>query len=150
MEKSLLFLMLLLTTVASGQAKLLFKYDDAGNQEKRVICFGDCQDLQQRPAGENKSIEEVTSDDLIEFSDAISYYPNPVREELYVKWELIDDKKVTSIDVYSINGQLLKTIKIKENENLSSIHFGNYPVGNYLLLLVFNNGEQEALQIIKK
>ena len=150
MKKSLLFLVLLLATLANGQAKLLFQFDEAGNQKKRVICFGDCQDLQQRPASQNKSIEEIGDEDLVELSDAISYYPNPVREELYVKWELVDDKKVVSIDIFTINGQLLNSIKVKEGEKIRSIYFGNYPIGNYLLLLNFNNGQQEALQIIKK
>ena len=145
----LLSVAILITTAANGQ-KLLFKYDDAGNQVKRQICFGDCQDLEQRPVLENKSMEEITSEDLIEFSDAISYYPNPVREELYVKWTLINNKEVLSIDVFTINGQLLDSINVKEGETKRSISFSSYPVGNYLLLLNFNNGEQEALQIIKK
>lgn len=145
-----LLFVILLTGTASGQAKLLFNYDGAGNQTKREICFGDCPEYNERPATENKSMAEVTDEDLLEFSDAISYYPNPVREELYVKWELSDDKKVTSIDVFTIGGQLLSSVKVKEDENMRSIYFGNYPVGNYLLLLTFNNGQQETLQIIKK
>lgn len=150
MKKTFTLFFLLFFGFTNAQTKLLLQYDDAGNQKKRVICFGNCQDLEQRPAAQNKSITEVTDEDLVEFSDAISYYPNPVREELYVKWELAEDKTVTSIDVYSANGQLLKSIVVGDKVNMKSIYFGNYPVGNYLLLLNFSNGQQETLQIIKK
>ena len=46
-------------------------------------------------------------EDLLKFSpeDVISYYPNPVREELYLKWELVNENKVSSIEVFSINSK---------------------------------------------
>jgi hypothetical protein len=145
------FLLLALCTVSNAQQKITFNYDSAGNQIVRNLCISGC-----NPAGKSasdvKDIEAVTEDDLLKFSkeDVISYYPNPVKEQLYLKWELINDNKVLSITVYGISGQVLRNFSNTENSDNQIISFEQYPRGVYLVALNYKNGEQKTIKIIKQ
>ena len=146
-----IFTLLLFGTffVAQAQYKLKFTYDPVtGSQSVRELCFG-CQTA--KPAREIKEIEELASDDLKKFfpEDAISYYPNPVKEELYLRWELIDQNNVTSIQVYSIGGQILKSYS-GNNTTTINIPFQNYSAGIYLIQMNYASGASKTIKIIKK
>lgn len=140
-----------LTTI-SGQAqdRIKFDYDLAGNQIVRKLCL-DC--LQSKISDEEiKDVTKLQEKDLLKFSpnDVISYYPNPVKEELYLKWELLNNNKVTNIEVYSISGQLVKSVQRLEDNNSSVISFNEYTSGTYMVLLLYTNGEKKSITIIKK
>ena len=146
--KQLLFLFTLFTISVNAQ-RIKFEYDTAGNQTKRFICLG----CSARVADSiPKEITELKEEDLLKFSleDVISYYPNPVREELYLKWELTIENKVSSIEVFSINGQHIKTFSNLEKENTKNIPFHEYPIGTYLVVLNYTNGEQKSITILKQ
>lgn len=149
MNKIFTFLLFLCCSISQAQPKLIFSYDTAGNQITRTICIsGSCT---SKPAKEIKEIEALAEEDLLKFSeeDFISYYPNPVKEELYLKWELVADKTVTSVYLYAMNGQVLKTYNNLKNGNTLNIPFLEYPTGTYLLVLVYNDGEQKTIKIVK-
>lgn len=80
----------------------------------------------------------------------MSYYPNPVREELYVKWKIETTKTVKSIEVYSMSGQILSSYSNLESTDITSVAFQSYPMGIYNLMLVYSNGETKTLKIVKK
>lgn len=145
----LLFLGLSLFAEAQNPNKVIFDYDAAGNQIKRELCISCTQ------AGyKTKAPKEVTAlqeEDLQKFfpEDVISFYPNPVKEELYLQWELVADKTVSSIYLYTINGQVLKMYNDFKKANTLNIPFSEYPKGTYLVVLVYNNGEQKTIKIAK-
>ena len=129
--------------------KLSFDYDQAGNQIQRWWCSScHAKTSEETP----KEIADLKQEDLRKFfpTDVISYYPNPVKEQLYLKWELTNDNKVTSIQLYSLGGQLLKETSKLESTNNQTMSFQNYPQGIYTLLLVYTNGEQKSIKIIKE
>ncbi|KIA99668.1 hypothetical protein OA88_19105 [Flavobacterium sp. JRM] len=134
----------------NGQTKITFNYDAAGNQILRELCLSGCtaKPIKDIP----KEIEAITNEDLQKFSpeDVISYYPNPVREELYLKWELKDDNRVSSIVVYGLNGQILKTYHKTEKMNTQNISFQSYPAGVYVVALIYTSGDQKTIKIIKQ
>lgn len=101
---------------------------------------------------EVREMEAVTEDDLIKFSkeDVISYYPNPVKEQLYLKWELINDNKVSSITVYAFSGQVLQRFSRTESSDNQIISFTECPRGVYLVTLDYNYGEHKTIKIIKQ
>jgi hypothetical protein len=101
--------LLLISTVSFSQSKLLFEYDTAGNQIKCELCVSNCATLRKIA---NPDVAQLKQEDYIKSfpEDVISYYPNPVKEELYLKWELKDYNKVTTIQLYSLSGQLIKSI----------------------------------------
>lgn len=150
MKNYLLLLFLGFTFFAQAQDQIVFEYDNAGNQTKRFLCLSlNCTATSKIKAP--KEITAIVEEDLQKFTteDVISYYPNPVKEELYLKWELVIDKKVTSIYLYALTGQVLKTYNNLEKTNALNIPFFNYPTGTYLVVLVYNDGEQKTIKIIK-
>jgi hypothetical protein len=150
MKRLLFFIPLITCFICSSQTKITFNYDAAGNQILRELCLSGCT---AKPSKEiPKEIEAITDEDLQKFSpeDIISYYPNPVKEELYLKWELKDDNRVLSIVVYSLNGQILNTFSATEKLNTQNISFQNYPTGMYIVALIYTNGDQKTIKIIKQ
>lgn len=147
--KKLLLLPLLLVSIVTNAQKLSFDYDNAGNQIQRSWCTT----CHSRTSNEvPKEISKLKEEDLQKFfpEDVISYYPNPVKEELYLKWELINENKVTSIQVYALNGQIIKDISKLESTNSQTVIFQDYPKGIYLLQLNYTNGDEKTIKIIKE
>ena len=147
MKLKLLSLFMLVSLFTQAQ-KIRFEYDAAGNQIQRKWCPSCLSRNAQETYKEVSNLEET---DMQKFfpEDVISYYPNPVKEELFLKWELIDENKVSSIDVITLNGQLLRTIKENLNQNSLNISFQEYPTGVYFISLNYTNGDQKNIKIIK-
>lgn len=150
MNKLLLFAILLFCFSMNGQNKIRFEYDQAGNQVIRYWCPS-C----SAKSANNQDIKEIAAledTDLQKFhpEDEFSYYPNPVMEELFLKWPLREDKKVKNISVYNISGQLVKQYANLEKEQTQNIPFSNFPVATYILVLEYTNGEQKSINILKK
>lgn len=138
--------------MCQAQDKIKFTYDPlTGNQLTRELCLN-CPPSSSKPAREIKEIEALTNADLDKFSpeDVISYYPNPVKEELYLKWELIDDNTVSSVQVFSITGQVLKNYNALDRTNNVNIPFQELSSGIYLVQLNYSKGEPKTIKIIKK
>ncbi|MFM9988351.1 T9SS type A sorting domain-containing protein [Flavobacterium sp.] len=148
--KKILILLILLTYSFCNAQKISFDYDAAGNQIQRNWCITGCHSKTSNEIP--KEIADLKPEDLQKFfpEDEISYYPNPIKEQLYIKWELINDNKVTSLEMYSLNGQLVKSYTKLENTNNQTVTFGTYPSGIYTLLLLYTNGEQKSIKIIKE
>jgi hypothetical protein len=134
--------------LSQAQTKIKFSYDTAGNQTSRILCV----DCPPETGKQIKEIEALTDEDLEKFSeeDVISYYPNPVKEELYLKWELTDDNYVTSIQVISMAGQVLSTYQGTKINNTQNILFQSYPSGVYVVLLNYKSGDPKTIKIIKQ
>lgn len=150
MKKHLLFTFIPFYFSVQAQQKLLFNYDQAGNQILRELCLSGCSPTSKRE--DVKEIEALIQDDLLKFSpnDVISYYPNPVKEELYLQWELANENAVTSIQVYSMIGQALRTYQISERTNALNIPFQDYATGVYLVVLSYKDGGEKSIKIIKQ
>lgn len=149
MRNYLLLLFLGFTLFVNAQDKITFDYDAAGNQIRRELCLS-CNKAGYKTTAP-KEIAALQEEDLQKIfpEDVISYYPNPVKEELYLKWELVIDKKVTSIYLYAVNGKILQTYDNLEKTNALNIPFFNYPTGVYLVVLMYNDGEQKTIKIVK-
>ena len=152
MNKISVFFLLLCSYISQAQVadRITFSYDNAGNQIQRLLCIN-CTTSKIS----NESIKEITAleeGDLIKFSDqdVISYYPNPVKEELYLQWELIEGNYVTSIQLYDLNGRILQSFSGLDKKNNQNIAFQSYPIGMYAVILFYKNGEQKSIKIIKK
>jgi hypothetical protein len=130
-------------------AKIFFSYDNQGNQIERKYCLG----CSSRTIGTLAKKGDTLKEENLQtksLAGVISYFPNPVKDELYLEWETIDDNTVISINVYGMNGQLLKTYFGNRKVNFQNIAFHSYPSGVYAVVLLFNNGEQNTIKIIKQ
>lgn len=147
--KQLLLVILFFVNSSIFSQKIRFEYDAAGNQILRKWCPS----CLSRDSNEVfKEISNLDDSDLKKFfpEDVISYYPNPVKEELYIKWDLINNNAVSKIEIYSFSGQLVSSIGSLEKEESKMISFQDYPVGSFLVLLHYTNGEQKSITIIKQ
>lgn len=139
MKNTFTFLFLIAFTFSFGQSKLYFYYDDAGNQIQRDLCIN-CP---------NKDL--TTKEEIAPISeDNLSYYPNPVKQELNLSWQLIDNTTITAINVYNLNGQLIKIYTDTKTNTTQIIPFQDYPIGVYLVELMYSNNEQKAIKIVKQ
>jgi hypothetical protein len=151
MNKTFTLFLLLASFMYNAQAqdRITFTYDNAGNQIQRSLCLN-CTSSKIKNA-KPKEVTALKEQDLQKFfpEDIISYYPNPVKEELYLKWEFKDENLVNSIQLYGLNGQLLKSYSGLDKANSQTIPFQNYPSGVYIIVLLYSNGEQKNIKIIK-
>lgn len=147
--KKLLFISLLFSFTISNAQQVQFEYDSAGNQILRTWCPS----CSSRTTNESiKEISDLEESDLQKFfpEDIISYYPNPVKEELYLKWDLINENEVSSIEMFNLNGQLIYSYKNKPFQNAHTISFYDYPTGVYFVNLNYSDGEKKSIKIVKK
>jgi hypothetical protein len=145
-----LFACFFLGNVYSQGTKIRFQYDDAGNQTIRTLCINcEYNKTADNASMEKQSFEKDEIDDGFK-EDIISFYPNPVQEELILKWELIDEKKVSKIDITNLNGQNLKTLKDLARINTTIISFQEFPTGVYFVMITYTNGEYKSIKIVKK
>lgn len=149
MIKYYLLLLTISCSLSTQAQKINFTYDGAGNQVSRVLSL---ETGKKADVPTKQEIAAVKEEDLQKFfpEDVISYYPNPVLEELYLKWELADDNYVKGVQVYNFNGQVLKSYSRSGNDNSQTIPFQAYPAGVYLIVLEYSSGEQKTIKIIKK
>ena len=149
MKNILLFALIFSGLLANSQTRVDFSYDGAGNQIKRQLCLF-CRN--QSSINDSLVLEDLKDENFHFFfeGDVISYYPNPVKEELFLKWELIDGKNVERIELYTLTGQLVKKYINLNVSNKLSIPFNNLPDGIYTILLLYSNGEQKDIKIIKE
>ena len=138
-------------TFSLGQTKdhLQFDYDNAGNQIRRFL-IDVTPGRQANP--DIKNPESLTEEDLIkaDIYDDIKYYPNPVEEELFVQWKLVNENYVDRVAIYSMAGQLMKSYSNLKNETTTTLAFHNCPQGFYNVILFYANGEQKSLKIVKR
>jgi hypothetical protein len=125
-----------------------FSYDVEGNQIERKF-------FRPIPRGKNtapKEIVTIKEENIQEISadNLISYYPNPVKDELHLDWKLVQDNAFASIHVYDLNGHLVQSYSNGTRANSQTISFLNYPTGVYAVVLVYNNGKQKSIKIIKQ
>lgn len=150
MKQLLLILFLGCTIFVKAQDRIKFEYDLAGNQIQRQLCINcSSSKISKKSSNEVSALDEA---ELQKFSkeDTFSYYPNPVMEELYVQWSNSEINKISRIQVYDFSGRLLKQFSDLGNQNNQKISFQSYPSGSYLVILVYNQGTQQTIKIIKK
>lgn len=148
MKLPLLLILSTLSTIVNAQSEVLsFDYDNAGNQNIReIICVSCRQNLEDQETSSRRIAEFLNSD----IHDQISYYPNPVSEELFVKWQNKDEQYVIAIDVYSVLGNQVYHTEMNTEIGTATIKFSHLANGLYNLNLIYSDGEQKALKIIKK
>jgi hypothetical protein len=129
---------------------LKFIYDAAGNQTNRQFVYIASGVWRQSNPVNGRAVileEELIESDI--YSD-ILYYPNPVLSELFLRWKNNEIEYVEKIELYSLSGQLVKTIPTVKDIQETTIDFQSLPSGYYNLVLTYTSGEEKDLKIIKK
>jgi len=136
-------------------SKLLFAYDNAGNQKQRYYCedFG-C----VPPAGiidsDNHTVSEaIASQDTVEEAIVsnrdISVYPNPTKDNVTISLNLKSEiTMVSEIKLYNTNGVAVKTIP-NQNKATYNLDLSNVSSGIYFIHFHLSNGSHITKSIIK-
>jgi hypothetical protein len=149
MMRILTFMLIMQFCTSYAQDKLKFFYDPiTGNQISRELCLN----CPSSKASASKEAEEISKSDLVKFqsTDSFSYYPNPVKEELFLEWQIQDNIYVSGLKVYDINGQYLQSYNKTKEDTSQNMIFKSYSAGVYIVRLDYNNGEQKTIKIIKR
>ncbi|MCB0376359.1 MAG: T9SS type A sorting domain-containing protein [Sinomicrobium sp.] len=115
------------------QPPLYLEYDASGNQILSDLVCVNC------PGAEGKhSLDNVT------------YYPNPVAEQLNLTWENTGQSRVTAVKVYGLGGKLVTSNTILSLETELSLNFSDKTAGIYIVELLSSDGDKKSFKIIKK
>lgn len=153
-------------------SKLIFSHDLAGNQTQRFYCEeeGFCSPIAPSSRKINEKgikmkdeqgfvVAEQTDvplpgeeiEKVIEILDVKhSIYPNPTNGKVTIQLSGKDYNLTNSINIYSLNGSLVKRINIKNPTNQMELDISNMPSGTYFIHMHFTNGTVTTEQIIKK
>ena len=136
MKKTLLLLsfMCVISLYSQDTPPLSFQYDASGNQILSDLLCINCPE----EAAAKQTLEKIT------------WYPNPVEQELHLTWENTEAARVTAITLYTLNGKQLTSFKNLNPETTLSLPFGPYPAGLYIVELTSSKGEKKSLKILKK
>ena len=84
------------------------------------------------------SVEET------DFANGISVYPNPAKDVVNITFS--NNAKCRSIDIYSIDGRLMKS----QNDNFNKISIADLTPGLYLIKVRMNDGKEFTEKIVVK
>lgn len=150
--KILTILCVFILANVGAQNKLTFSYDGAGNQ---ILRDKVCINCTTSKSASLKSQDSLASQKEIDDLNDVSYfetivYPNPVTEFLQVIWQDNENKKPESLQLFSSDNKLVASFRVNTKSYQQDINFSNYPLGIYVLLVTYNDGQKETFKIIKK
>lgn len=149
MKMRLLLVVVVFTNYLYSQnyPKLFFTYDLSGNQTSRVYC-ANCSTVSGKHI---VNYANLTANDLEQFSvdDELSYYPNPVKEEFFLKWKIKEGNTVNEIQLLTLNGTFIREINNLSALDQCVISFLELPQGMYLLNLLYDDSRIESIKIVK-
>jgi hypothetical protein len=119
-----------------------FSYDIAGNQTAMYV------QIILESTGKTASSSSVLQNNPI-YED-VKYFPNPVKSELYMEWQTIENNSLKSIIVFNTVGEMLKEYKELDTTNNYTLPFQDYPYGVYFVEFLYSNGDQKTFKIIKQ
>lgn len=143
-----LFLSLLFTTGATyAQNTLSFEYDEAGNQKIRELT---CVNCNTPSAGRHAMVNDNEENPDKVLSGKISYYPNPVLEQLHIDWTNDENSYLKKIEVYSMSGQLIVSQENPKDKNNTILEFSNMAQGIYNITFEYSDGQSKTIKVVKK
>ena len=77
-------------------------------------------------------------------NNTIAIYPNPVSDYIYI--ELSDNSICTAIEIYALDGRLVKS----QTNNLSTIDISSLPMGVYIVKIRMADGKEFSERIVKE
>ncbi len=127
----------------SSSGTIHFDFDNAGNQIKRYFPYNKSSKQEVIAA---TAIQEINEENKSE----LSYFPNPIEAELTISWVKSKNTYINSIQVFNINGKLIRSFNPSKSNQELSLPFQNIASGVYIIKALFNNGKQDSFKVIKK
>lgn len=133
-----------------AQDKLVFSYDNAGNQILRDRICLNCSAAKADVAKD--AIPSTDSDEIAQdwLDEKFIASPNPVTDILSVEWINKKETEILQLSLYGSGNRLLYTLKPVTGINQAEFNFSRYPSGFYILLVSYSDGKTETYKILKK
>lgn len=141
MNKTLLFIFMLLALTAKAQQKLSYAYDAAGNRTERTIVM----------TVRSADVEDKAQDGLF-FEEQIAnlqlrIYPNPVKEQLTIQISDYESSARMEFVLYSIGGSILHRGTIDSETTL--VNMSRFTTGTYVLHIIIG-GKRTVWKVVKQ
>lgn len=81
------------------------------------------------------SIAQAGNIASFDLNDLIEVYPTPASSEIWVEYLIVNDKPVSKIDIYNVEGKLVLTKNVRNEFGLERIDVSQLSEGNYILKL---------------
>jgi len=142
-------------------SKLIFAYDNSGNQKQRFYCIDAGCSIPTPPAGKQSNDDMIVArqekeDDILINEDGIlsnenqfSVYPNPTKDAVHIQVSNELRTKINSINIYNVNSVLVQSIVFNQEEKLNFSLQGQ-PTGVYFVHLHIDGGDSITKKIIKQ
>ncbi|MDA3909748.1 MAG: T9SS type A sorting domain-containing protein [Bacteroidales bacterium] len=121
----------------SNEGNPVFNYPGDGSYTVTLTVYNDCGSDQT-----SQTIEIITTDINLSDKEALSIYPNPVKDILYIQGEGLSNLKI-----YAIDGRLL--MNEKEIQNGFMIDTDQLESGLYIIT-IFQNEMRKSIQFVKE
>lgn len=143
----ILLMISLLSNKTFGQ-KLSFSYDASGNQiERRWVCIN-CRPAQELIIDSTSKLT-VTGQNIQPIQKSLKVFPNPATEQVNVAWQLPAKVYVKEIVIYDISGKKIYSGTHSPDQKDAQIALQSLPSGSYLLVVLYSNGTNESVKLIK-
>ena len=87
-------------------------------------------------------VETLATSNLVK--DDFKFYPNPIKDKLYLK----NNSEISKISIYSIDGRLVSEKNINSKE--AEVAMPNVAAGSYIGVVKLSNGKTKSIKLIKK
>lgn len=126
----------------NSNSKILFTFDNSGNQKQRFYCqsFG-CNEPEPplgREGSDNQNIsKEAVYEDNENSRTGFKLFPNPTKDFINLTFDkdLIED--IDTITLYDVNSYLIKKFDVNKNDTELLIDLSSKPSGVYFLHIHF-------------
>ncbi|WP_299223196.1 T9SS type A sorting domain-containing protein [uncultured Psychroserpens sp.] len=137
-------------------SKLIFAFDNSGNQKQRYYCPIPGCTIPTPPAGRQRDPnntsakkEVIVEEETSSLQDEMILYPNPTRGIVSIALKSnLDITLSDAVRVYNNSGTLVREIPSKSKTEMK-MDLTNLPVGTYLIHVHMSNGEIVTKKIIK-
>ncbi len=143
----------LLSSSMFAQGRLVFSYDQAGNQIKRELPtpkkrFPFFPFIKSKSTTTNVNAQATSKD--LNTTDQLRVYPNPTNGLLTADWLEAYSGKVTLVKVQGISNSHSQTFTVfGTGKNKININLSSQPAGIYVVLFYLTDGSMVSKKIIK-
>ncbi|WP_304064841.1 T9SS type A sorting domain-containing protein [Pedobacter glucosidilyticus] len=135
-----------------AQERLTFTYDAAGNQTQRKWICANCSSSAYRPTEEQVKLlnDSKFADEDKEPKRSLEGFPNPVTEQMQVKWSSNEQIYVKQLMLFSVLGVKVLEKTFQSYEQSTILDFTSLAPGIYVLQAIYSDNLKETLKIFKK
>lgn len=135
-----------------AQERLTFTYDAAGNQTQRKWICANCSSSAYRPTEEQVKLlnDSKFTDEDKEPKRSLEGFPNPVTEQMQVKWSSNEQIYVKQLMLFSVLGVKVLEKTFQSHEQSTTLDFTSLAPGIYVLQAIYSDNLKETLKIFKK